>query len=751
MTSTKSKSSKFKVVGTRPIRHDGVDKVTGKAQYSADIHLPGLLAGVVVRSPYAHAKIKSIDTSAAKAHPDVRAIVTYEDLAPFDPVGRTVPIGFTVNENIFAAKKALYKGHPIVAIAATSLDAAEEAAALIKIDYEPLTPITNVEEALADGAPIIHDHWTKSDDPQVSGNIAIHEQYNLGDIEKGFSDADQIFEQEYTTKRVHQGYIEPHSATAWWTPEGKVTIWASSQGQFQIRDNTARIIGTTISKVKVIPMEIGGGFGGKLYAYLEPIAAVLAKKASVPVKLTMSRTEGFESTGPAGGSKVIIKVGVDKTGKITAAHGIYYIEGGAYPGAPIPQAAAAIFSPYYLENVRIDGFDVITNTPRTAAYRAPGAPIVGFATESLMDEIATALKIDPVKFRITNVAKNQTRRADGVMNGVIGAQEVMESIQSHDHYAKPVEQISGAYTGRGVSMGFCRNGTGMSSVTANVLDDGTVSLIEGSIDIGGSRTAVAQQFAEVLGIPVEDVNPQVGDTDAVGFTSSTGGSGVAFKTGLAAIAAAEDIIKQLVARAALLWETTSDKVEYTDGVATHKDDPKLNLTFKQLIGKSGQTGGPIVGRSNIDPVGHGPSYSANIVDIAVDKETGKVSILRYTAFQDVGTAVHPTYVEGQIQGGTTQGIGWALNEAYYVNAEGAMLNASFLDYRMPTSLNLPMIETVMVEVPNPNHPFGVRGVGEANIAPPLAALANAISAATGSRLRDLPMTPENIRLATENS
>lgn len=747
MTST-TERPKYKVIGTRPIRHDGVDKVTGRALYGADIHLPGLLYAQVLRSPHPHARIKSIDTSKAEAHPEVKAVVTAKDLVSDGPVGMPVTLGKTINENIMATTKALYKGHPIAAVAATNIHVAEQALELIEVEYEALPAVTNVEDAMKPDAPILHDHWIGEDhfaDNTPGGtNIAGHVTSSFGDVEAGFKAADIVLEREFRTKSVHQGYIEPHTATAWWAPDERLTIWCSSQGHFGIRDNTARILGVPVSQVKIVPMEIGGGFGGKLSAYLEPVAAVLSKKSGRPVKLSMSRIDVLEASGPTSGSHVRIKVGVTNEGRITAAQAYLAYEAGAYPGAPLSGAMAAIFAAYDIENVLIDGYDVVDNKPKTAAYRAPGAPIAAYAAESVLDEIAEQLKMDPIDFRLMNVAEEGTRRADGVINLKIGAKEVMEAVKAHPHYSAPLE---GKNRGRGVGMGFCRNNTGMACVVANVLPNGNVSLVEGSVDIGGTRTAVAQQFAEVLGIPVEDINPQVGDTDTIGYTSNTGGSGVVFKSGWAAYEAAHDVMRQLIHRAALIWETSDDQVEYVDGVLQHKSDSELSMTFKEIAPRLPGTGGPVVGRANLNPGGSGGSYSANIVDIEVDPETGKVDILRCTAFQDAGTAIHPSYVEGQIQGGTSQGIGWALNEEYFMSDDGRMLNTSLLDYRMPTSLDLPMIEAVIVEVPNPGHPFGVRGVGEANIVPPLGALANAVYAATGIRMNSLPMSPQTVAKA----
>jgi CO/xanthine dehydrogenase Mo-binding subunit len=745
-TKTEAPAKQYKVVGTRPVRHDGTDKVTGRAKYGADISFPGMLHGKVLRSPHAHAIIKSIDTSKAEAHPEVRAVLTAADLVPGVRVGSRQYLGQNWTENVMARGKVLYKGHAVAAIAATNPHVAEEALSLIKVEYQPLPAVYTAEEATKPGVPVLHPDLIQvgilPGDEALGPNISVHERYKLGDMEKGFKDADVVVEREFRTKSVHQGYIELQNGTAWWTPDG-VTIWCSSQGHFGIRDQVSRMTGLPLSKIKIIPMEIGGGFGGKLPVYVEPLAVILSKKSGKPVKMTMSRAEVMEATGPTSGSLMRIKMGAKKDGRMTAAHAWVLFEAGAFPGAPITAAAAAVFAPYKLDNVQVDAYDVVVNKPKAAPYRAPGAPIVAFAAEQVVDELAGKLGMDPMDLRIKNAPVEGDRRADGVVNGRIGALETMQAVKTHPHYkAKLVKNGSnGRVRGRGVGMGFCRNNSGPACVTANVMGDGTVSLIEGSVDIGGSRTAVAQMFAEVLGLPVESVNPAIGDTDAIGFTSITGGSGVAYKSGWAAYEAANDVKRQMVARAARIWDKPEAEVEYGNGVLQHKSDPELRMTFKDLAAMLNDTGGPIVGRANMNPGGSTGSYSANIVDVEVDTETGKVDVLRVTAFQDVGFAVHPSYVEGQIQGGTAQGIGWALNEEYFLADDGRMLNSSLLDYRMPTATDLPMIEAALVEVPNPKHPFGVKGVGEANISAPLAAVANAIHDATGVRLRDLPMNP----------
>jgi xanthine dehydrogenase molybdenum-binding subunit len=748
---TETKAQKYTVVGTRAVRHDGFDKVIGKARYGADISLPGMVYGQVLRSPHAHAVIKSIDTSKAEAHPGVLAIVTSADLAVVgEELAQLGEETYTalkyVKDKILASDKVLFKGHPVAAIAASSPHLAEELLSLIEVDYEVLPSVTNVEDAMKPGAPLLHEKMTTGEisDETVSGtNIAAHNQFDLGDIEKGFEAADRIFEGEFRTKSVHQGYIEPQNGTAWWGPDGNLTVWCSSQGHFGTRTSLATMVGIPESRVKIVYMELGGGFGGKHAIYLEPLAAVLSRKTGLPVKMTMTRAEVMEATGPASGSHMKVKIGVTSEGRITAAQAYLAFESGAYPGASLGGAANNMFSPYEIENIHVDTYDVVDNKTKTSAYRAPGAPHGAFAVESVIDEIAEALDIDPMDIRIMNGAHEGTRRLNGIVNPRIGMLEVADAVRSHPHYSAPLEAKTGdgKSRGRGVAMGFWGNGAGPASAIASVVSDGRVLLTVGTSDVGGTRTTAAQQFAEVLGIAAEDVGPQVGDTDSVGFSSGAGGSGVTFKTGWAAYEAAQDVKRQLLDRAAAIWETDVDQVEYVDGEIRHKSDSELRTTLKELAPILNETGGPIVGRANLNKPGAGGAHAASIVDVEVDPETGKVDVLRFTNFQDAGRAIHPDFVEGQIQGGAVQGIGWALNEEYYMGDEGQMMNTSLLDYRMPTSLDLPMIEAVIIEVPNPAHPFGVRGVGEVGLVPPLAALANAIHNAVGVRMNQLPMSP----------
>ncbi len=739
----------YKVIGTRPIRHDGVDKVTGRAVYGTDIRMAGLLHGKVLRSPHAHARILSIDTSKAEKHPGIKAVMTGKDLMrtyedSVQDLGEEVVRLKHLFGQVMATDKVLYQGHPVAAVAASNPHVAEEALELIDVKYEVLEPVLDIEKAMVDGSPLVHEDQTTTslgEKTDKRSNIASHFQQKMGDPDQGFAEADFVVEREFKTSMVHQGYIEPQNATVLWNTDGTLTIWCSNQGAFGVRDQVAQIFGISVSKIRVIPAEIGGGFGGKIKAYLEPLAGVMSRKTGHPVKILMNRTEVLQATGPTSGSVIRVKMGANKDGKLVAAQAYLAYESGAFPGCPVGAGARCMLAPYVIPNVLIDGYDVVVNKPSTSAYRAPGVSNAAFASETVVDELAEKVGMDPLEFRLLNASREGTRLASGQPFPRIGQEEVVKAAMAHPHYTAPLE---GPNRGRGVASGFWGNGGGVSSATASVNPDGTVSLVEGSTDIGGTRTACAMQLAEVLGIRAEDVKPTVGDTDAIGYTGVTGGSRTAFATGLASYEAAQDILGQMGQRAAKLWEISADDIVYEEGAFRSKSDSKHEMSFKELAGKLGETGGPVVGRATVKPSGAGGAFALVIVDVEVDPDTGKVDILRSTIVQDVGTAIYPDYVEGQMQGGVAQGIGWALNEEYVYNEKGQMANASFLDYRMPTCLDLPMIDTVLVEVPNPGHPYGVRGVGEVPIVPPPAAVANAIFHAVGVRMTELPMSPPRV-------
>jgi CO/xanthine dehydrogenase Mo-binding subunit len=604
---------------------------------------------------------------------------------------------------------------------------------------------------MAPDAPLLfEDMITRGIDPAPTkpSNISKRLEFSLGDIEAGFKQADVVIEKSFKTAAIHQAYIEPHATVARFEADGQCEIWSSSQGHFVVRNYTAGLLKMSVGDLRVYPAEIGGGFGGKTVVYLEPVAVVLSKKSGLPVKLVMSREDCFKATGPTSGSSMRVKIGATKDGKIVAAEGEFRFQAGAFPGSPVMNACMCAFAPYNIPNARSIGYDVVCNRPKAAAYRAPGSPISAFAVESVLDMVAQELGMDPLEFRHKNAARAGTQMVYGPKLSHDGYAETLEALMKHPGYKVKL----GKNQGRGVASGYWFNGGGESSATVHVNDDGTVVVATGSPDIGGSRASMAIMTAETLGIDYNQVRAIVADTASVGYTHVTGGSRVTFATGIAVIDATKKVIKELCKRAAMIWDVDPEGVIWEDGQArpasTNVGDFKP-LSLKELAAKRAQTGGPIGATGNVNPGAVAPGFSTQFCDLEVDPETGKVTILRFVAAQDVGRAIHPSYVEGQIQGGVVQGIGWALNEEYIYNKQGRLDNAGFLDYRVPVASDMPMIEAVMVEVPNPRHPFGARGVGEVPIVPPMAAIGNAIRGAIGLRMADLPMSPPKVRAALD--
>jgi CO/xanthine dehydrogenase Mo-binding subunit len=732
----------YKWVGTRPIRPDGLDKVTGKAQFGADLTLPGMLFGKVVRSPHAHARILSIDTSTAESMLGVKAVITGSDFPDLAANGAHAS-DIDVANNAIARDKVLYEGHVVAAVAATTRELAEAAAKAVEVSYEVLPHVLTVDEAMADNAPLLHENMiTKGVEPapEQPSNIASRIVHERGDLEQGFGEADVVIERDFTTKPIHQGYIEPHAAVADANNDGRANIWCSSQGHFAMRAYTATVLGVSQGALKVTAAEIGGGFGGKTVIYLEPLAVRLSQRAGRPVKLVMDRDEVFRATGPTSGTKIKVKMGISNGGELTAAEVWMAFEAGAYAGSPVGAAGMTVIAAYDIPHFLVEGYDVVCNKPRVAAYRAPGAPMAAFAVESVLDELARSIDMDPIEVRLANAAVEGTQASYGPKFPRIGFVETLEAIKEHPNYTAEL----GPNQGRGVAAGFWFNAGMNSSATVHINENGTATVVTGSPDIGGSRQSMALMAAEELGIPYESIKPVVADTETVGFNDVTGGSRVTLATGAAVVDACRLVIEDLRVRAAKTWDVDVDQVEWVDGQAQHVDGSQPPLSLNALAAKSGRTGGPISANASLNARGVGAAFSTQLCDVEVDPETGVTRVVRYLTAQDAGRAISPDYVEGQMQGGVVQGIGWGLNEEYIHDQNGVMENPSFLDYRMPVASDLPMIECSIVEVPNPAHPYGVRGVGEVGIVPPMAALANAIKDATGVRLTDLPMTPIKI-------
>jgi len=739
MMDTATPKRTFKQVGTRPPRPDGIDKVKGRALYGADVTAPGMLTGAILRSPHAHAEIRSIDISAAAALPGVKAVVTGADL-----VAQTDDFLRDIQENCLAAGKALYDGHAVAAVAAISADVARAALKLIKVDYRPLPHVTDVDLAMRHDAPVVQAGRSLESVPAgMSANVTHHCEFGHGDVAAGFAKADLVVERSFTTAATHQGYIEPHACLAAMNADGKADLWCCTQGQYNVRTLCAALLGMEASQLRVTASEIGGGFGGKTTVFIEPVALALSRQSGRPVKIVMTRDEVFRATGPTVSSSIDVKIGMRRDGRITAAEAHLRYSGGAFQCGTVDMGAQAAFAAYDLSAVRTFGWNALTNRPKEAAYRAPGAPQAIYAVESVVDELCQMLGLDPLDVRLMNAARKGTKSSYGPTFDDIGLIATLEAAKAHPHYHAPLAEGQG----RGLSAGFWFNFGGNTCVSLNVNTDGTVGITEGNPDIGGSRASISLMAAEELGIPYEQIRTIIADTSSLGHNDVTDGSRVTFAVGLATIKAAQDAIKKMCGRAAKIWGIDEEAVEWKDGAAmpagpnAGKFPP---MTLAEIAAVSFQTGGPIAGHYEFNADGAGVSFGVHLCDIEVDRETGATKVLRYTVFQDAGKAVHPSYVEGQMQGGAAQGIGWALNEEYIYGADGRLQNPGFLDYRIPVASDLPSIETVILEIPNPGHPYGVRGVGETSIVPPLAALSNAVSRAIGTRMASLPMSPPRI-------
>src|SRR5215813_29090 len=720
-----------KWIGQRTIRPDGADKVTGRAAFAADTAMPGMIWGKILRSPHPHARIRGIDTSKAEALAGVKAVVTARDIVDF-PVDKSVMLGIQdmrwMCRNVMAREKALFPGHPVAAVAATSEAIAARACELIEVDYEVLPWAVEIDDALKEDAPILHEFNKFEGKPS---NIAGKLEVKKGDVAQGFKDADVIIERSFATRPVHQGYIEPHACLVSVAPDNKTTIWSSSQGQFMVRAMVAHLTGIPQSDIRAIPAEIGGGFGGKTIVYLEPLATLLAKKSGKPVKMVMTREEVMRATGPTSGSKSTVKIGATKDGKIVAAHGTFYLQAGAFPGSPIRGAAGCSFTPYDIPNLLSEGFDVCSNRSKVAAYRAPGAPIGAYAVECVMDEVAEALKMDPLDFRLKNGAKQGTKAAHGPTFPRIGYIETVEAAKASPHYAAPLGDGHGKLRGRGVASGFWFNAGGESSAQVNITEDGNVVVTTGHPDIGGSRAGIANICAELLGIDYRRVSVIIGDTQTVGFSNLTGGSRVLFASAMVVTQSTEKIIHTLRERAAKIWGIDPEAVKWENGAA-HPVSPNAGqfepLTLEELAEKAPAMGGPIGAGVQLNTAGADGGFGTHVCDVEIDAELGIARVIRYTAVQDV----------------VAQGIGWALNEEYIYNKDGKVDNPGFLDYRMPVCSDLPMIDCGLVEVPNPKHPQGVKGGGEVPLVPVMAAVANAVHNALGIRFYSLPMSPPKV-------
>ena len=755
----------YKVIGQRVDKVDALERVTGEAVYGADVRLPGMLYGKVLYSPHPHARIRRIDYSKALQHPGVVSVATAGDLASkstaaeagdgahetgsYDPGHESEGDKGRPNSatSVFASSKVLWVGQPVAAVAATTTEAAEEAVELIDVEYELLTPLFSAEESMKPDAPLLHPNLftqTLGEKPTEPSNIATHIELSRGDLEEGFKQADVIIEDTYSTVMVHQAYLEPRATLADVDANGKITVWSSSQGSFRILEQLNEILDEPLTSINVIPVEMGGGFGAKTQGVLEPIAILLSRKSGRPVKMVVARDIEFKIGRPGAPSVFHVKLGATKEGKLTAAHIRVTMEGGAFPGGPVSAATNTCGGAYKIPNLLIEGYDVVVNKPPVGSYRAPGAPQAAYAFESHMDRLARALNMDPLELRLMNVAAEGDRMPTDMALPRVGFRETLEKVKTHPAWTTP---LTGPNRGRGLASATWLGGAGPMGSAIRVNGDGTLAIIMGAIDISGSRTALVQLVAEEFGVEPSQVTITIPATDTAPYATVSAGSKVTMSMSAALKNASDKVKQQLIDRGAAKLDVPTDQVEYQSQRVQAKGDPSRFVTMRDL---ASDARGPIMETGSVARMRQAPQFGVDVVDIEVDPETGKVTILNFTAFQDCGLAVNPTQIEGQMQGGVTQGIGWALTEEYIFD-NGNMKNASFLDYRIPTSLDLPMIQTELIEVPASDGPYGIRGVGEMSIVPPMAAIANALFDATSVRFTELPMSPEKVLLGIQKS
>jgi len=732
------------VIGRRVHRVDALDKVTGKALYCADITLPQMLHGKVLRSPHPHALIHRLDTTKAQALNGVLAVITAADVPGYQDDGEMLAPGIPH----LARKKVVFDGQPVAAVAAINPHITQEALGLIEVEYEELAPFFDVLANMKSGATLIHPNLctlTLQQDQKgketTPSNIAWRVEYERGDVDAGFKEANLILENTFRTQMVHQGYIEPMSAVASVDLDDKLTIWTPSQGIFGVRELLAKFLNLPLSRIRVVPVEVGGAFGGKTYQLLAPLCALMACKTGRPVKMEMTREEVFKASRPAPASLITVKMGVTKDGCITAASTVMVFDEGAFPERSYSSNAALTgLSHYNIPNLKIVGYDVLTNKVPAGSYRAPAAPSAAFAVESHMDLIARSLRMDPLQFRIRNAVVEGDPMTDGAIHPRIGFKETLEKMEE---YLTQKGKQKGENRGRGIACGFWRGGVSCTSANVNVNPDGSVNLVVGCVDLTGSRTSLAQIVAEEFGIPFEDVVVVTGDTETAPYADLSVGSRTAYNMGLAVQRACQDAKAQLAHQSASMLGVEETEIEFFQGRVQVKGTPEKYILFKDLTRNSVimQGEGPIVGRGSVGMPPYAPMFAVHMADVEVDKETGKVKILSYAAAHDIGLAINPTLVEGQIQGAVAQGIGWSLMEDYVFD-KGVMQNATFLDYRMPTAADLPLLEPLLVEVRSEKGSYGLRPIGEPPIIPSLATIANAINNAVGVRLKELPMSPE---------
>ena len=733
----------FQVLEQSHPRVDAWEKVTGQATYAGDVYLPGMLMCKILASSRSHARIVSIDTSRAEALPGVRAVITGEDF-PQVRFGS----GALKDRYIMARDIVYYIGEPVAAVAAEDEITAQEAVDLIEVEYEDLDAVVDPITALRTGAPSVHPDLETYEGYGFTiegGNICTLLDADRGDVDQAFEEADHVFEDTFRSQGINQGFLEPMACVANVEANGRLTVWASTQGPYQVRAQLAPVLDMPLSNIRIIPMELGGGFGAKLRLAFEAFPALLAMKTGSPVKLINTREEVFTLNGPRHPVTNYIKTGVNNDGTIVAREAYTIFDVGAYLGAGPNSGIGHGLGAYDIPNFRLRSYGAYTNKVYVGSYRASGVADMTFAVESHMDIIAHKLGMDPLEFRLKNAIKEGDVAVNGSRVPGNGLVETLRAVKERLGLPKELPKDHGV----GIALCEWRSGAGPSTASINVNEDGTVSLLTGSVDISGSDTSLASIAAETLGISIGQVIVAKRDTDLAPFTGPSGGSRIVYSQGKAVQMAAEDTLDKLLALAADRLGVPQDALACAGGRVYVQDNPPQGLTLGQLAAASiNSRTGPITGNASLSTLPYAPVFSAQAAEVAVDRATGQVKLTRYVQCQDVGVAINPMAVEGQLEGGAVQGIGRALTEDMLFDQEtGAVRNPSFATYLMPLALDLPELETLMVRVPSEDGPFGARAVAEPPGFGPPAAIANAIYDAVGVRIRELPLSGERVLAA----
>ena len=745
-----------RVAGKRLNRIDGIGKVTGKHVYAADFALPGMLFGKILRSGEAHARIARLDVAKALSLPGVRSVLTAQDIPQ-------IRFGTAIKDRtMFAEGEVRFRGEAIAAVAATSLEIAEAAVRAIEIEYEPLPAVFDPEEALLPGAPLVHAGWNDYQALPVfdrEGNISGRSAIGGGDVEAGFARSYRVYEHRFTTQHVHPGYTEPRAAVASWDGNGDVIVWTNTQLPFDMKNMLAEVLDLPASKIRVIVPGIGGGFGGKLRVGVEHYAAWLARKSRRPVKVITTSEEELTDAYPRQPTVVTLKTGVSRDGLLLARQGRVILDCGAFANSGPATAAIALqvlAGPYRTPHLAFEGLAVYTNKGATGSFRAPAGPMANFAVESQIDLIADDLGIDPLELRLRNVYREGDKGPAGETLSSVSIEECLNKAADAIGWA---ERKPGEGRGKGIACSWWLTTGGSSGVYVRINPDGTVTLISGAVELGsGAITGAAQILAEELGVDLTDINVTDVDTHSSPYDYGAQGSRTAFSVGNACIAAATDLRRQIFELVAAQWNVPADSLRL-ENKSVLGGDKRMSLA--EVASLSQRSGGGLISHGTaiqpmpaFDPnrVRHHPlpawtshSFHAHAVDLSVDSITGEVSINRYVVAQDVGYAINPTYIEGQIEGGVAQGIGQTLSEEI-VYEDGRVLNANLTDYKMPTMMDMPRVECILIEKPSVNGPYGAKGVGEPPCIQPPAAIANAIAVASGVRVQSLPITAEKIAL-----